>query len=92
MSEFILGACAMACVVAGHIFFQYWRRTQDRLFAIFALAFLIMAINRVAVAFLAQANEIRTHLYVVRLAAFGLILFAIIDKNRKPAASNKAGT
>jgi hypothetical protein len=45
-----------------------------------------MAANRVALSFFAD-DEVRTYLYLVRLASFLLILAAIWDKNRGQRAS-----
>lgn len=83
MRLFILGACTMACSVAGLLFLRFWRRTGERLFAIFGLAFWVLALNRIGLTLVDPANEARTHLYLGRLAAFVLILAAIIDKNRR---------
>jgi hypothetical protein len=76
------GALAMAYFVAGMFFLRFWRDTKDRLFASFAFAFLLLGIQRVAQGLSNVATENLTHLYVIRLAAFLLILWAIIDKNR----------
>ena len=57
MKDFLLGGCMMACAVAGLMFYQYYRRTRDRLFAIFAVAFFIMAINRTGLAIVEHGNE-----------------------------------
>lgn len=80
-NEFMLGAIVMACLVIGLFFLRFWRRSHDRLFLIFAVAFWVLGLNWLALAF-TQVDEVRTALYGVRLLAFGLILFAIIDKNR----------
>jgi hypothetical protein len=82
MKDFISGAIMMASAVAGLFFLRFWRKTRDRLFLIFALAFWILALNRVPLLFVTE-DETRTYFYVVRLAAFLLILGAIVDKNRK---------
>jgi hypothetical protein len=83
--HFMVGAIATACLVAGIFFLRFWRKTRDRLFALFAAAFLLLALNWVALAFTSR-DEMRTALYAVRLVAFVLILVAIIDKNRSRAA------
>lgn len=83
MRLFILGACMMACSVAGLFFIRFWKKTQERLFLIFALAFWVLALNRLGLAIVATTSESRTYLYGVRLAAFALILVAIADKNRR---------
>lgn len=83
MSEFLLGATTMGFWVAGLFFLRFWFQTRDRLFAIFALAFWIMGINRFVFLMLVQVDEANSMpLYVVRLLAFSLILVAILDKNR----------
>ena len=81
MKDFLIGATVMACVVAGLFFLRFWRRTRDRLFALFSAAFWLLALNWLALAFTTR-DEVRTALYVVRLVAFLVILAAIIDKNR----------
>jgi hypothetical protein len=79
--EFMLGGLVMACGVAGLFFLRFWRKTRDRLFLMFAISFWILGLNWLALAFIEQEEQ-KTILYAVRLVAFGLILFAIIDKNR----------
>ena len=83
---FMNGAVAMGCVVAGLFFLRFWRKSHDRLFILFAIAFWLLGINRVALTFV-EADETRTYLYMVRLLAFLIILLAIIDKNRAPKSS-----
>lgn len=82
MNELIAGATAMASLVAALFFLRYWKETRDRFFAFFALAFLVFALSRAGLAFIDEATEGRTFLYLIRLLAFVLILIAIIDKNR----------
>ncbi len=84
MTQFLFGAIVMACAVAGLFFLRFWRKTRDRLFAVFAVAFWVLGLNWLALAF-TRADEVRPALYVVRLLAFLLILVAIIDKNRSRA-------
>jgi hypothetical protein len=79
---FIMGAIAMGFAVAGLFFLRFWKETGDRLFALFALAFFILAVNRVCLAFLAEQMSQGFQLYWIRFAAFLLILVAILDKNR----------
>lgn len=80
---FLLGAVVMGCLAIGLLFLRSWRRSGDRLFAVFGAAFWLLAVNWAALAFVA-GNEARTALYVLRLAAFVLILAAVFDKNRRP--------
>ena len=78
----LTGALAMAYFVAGIFFLRFWRDTSDRLFASFAFAFLLLAIQRIALGLSNAATENLILLYAIRLSAFLLILWAIIDKNR----------
>lgn len=82
MEQLISGAMTMGYAVAGLFFLRFWKRTRDRLFLLFALAFWVLAGQRLALALTTQPIEEDTVYYVVRLLAFLLILVAIIDKNR----------
>ncbi len=86
--EFTLGLLVMGCAIAGLFFLRFWRKTRDRLFAIFAVAFWLLGFNWLALAFI-QQDEVRTILYCVRLLAFVLILIAILDKNRSGRRSSQ---
>lgn len=78
-----MGAIAMASSIVALFFLRFWRETGDRLFAIFALAFLLLGVTRLGLALSPQELEGHTHWYWMRLAAFILILVAIVDKNRR---------
>jgi hypothetical protein len=83
MDQMLMGAVALASLLVGLFFFRFWRHTHDRFFLYFALAFWIEAGNRVALGLLVNANEDGALFYTVRLLAYGLILAAIWQKNRK---------
>ena len=79
-----MGTIAMASTVVALFFLRFWRETGDRLFAMFALAFLLLGITRLGLALTPQdPTEGHTYWYWVRLTAFLLILVAIVDKNRR---------
>ena len=82
VNRFILGALVMSCAAAGLFFLRFWRKTRDRLFAIFAAAFWLMGLNWLLLAFTSPEAEFRPALYLIRLLAFVLILYAILEKNR----------
>jgi hypothetical protein len=86
MDQLTAGAIAMGFGVAGLFFLRFWRETGDRLFALFALAFLTLAANRVGLSLSGRGD--REEHYWVRFLAFALILAAVWDKNRsrKPSA------
>ena len=88
-ADFLVGFTAMGCFVVALFFARFWRATGDRFFAWFALAFALFGANRCVLGFLSEDNEARPALYVVRLVAFLVIVWAVIDKNRareRPAA------
>jgi hypothetical protein len=87
MNLLMMGAVSMAFAVAGLFFFRFWKETGDRLFALFALAFVVLAVNRIGLALATDLINIRDSLYWVRLLAFSLILIAILDKNRGQKAA-----
>ena len=78
----VSGALAMGYFVAGLFFLRFWRDTRDRLFGSFAAAFFILALQRAAISLPIDPTTDQVFLYVLRLLAFLLILWAIIDKNR----------
>jgi hypothetical protein len=82
MSTLILGALAMASLVAALFFLRFWRHTRDRFFLFFAIAFFVDALDRVALGLTAVAQAHEPFFYGVRLLTYGLILAAIVDKNR----------
>jgi hypothetical protein len=79
--QIVSGAIAMGFTVAAVCFLRFWRDTNDRLFLLFALAFVVMAGGRVLYA-LAEREGIVEEYYWMRLVAFLFILVAILDKNR----------
>jgi hypothetical protein len=82
MNQMLMGAIALASVVAGLFFFRFWRSTRDSFFLYFALSFWIEAANRLALGLLV-ASELEPVFYLVRVVAYGLIVVAILQKNRK---------
>jgi hypothetical protein len=82
MDQMLLGAIATAAIVAGLFFFRFWRSTRDRFFLFFALAFWIEALSRIHLGISGHQIEDTPIDYLLRLIAYGLILIAIIDKNR----------
>jgi hypothetical protein len=86
LNRLMLGALVMACFVAGLFFLRFWRKTRDRLFVIFAVAFWLMGVNWLALSFTdpnaAEDAEYRAATYLIRLVAFVLIIYAILQKNR----------
>jgi hypothetical protein len=85
MNEFLSGAIAMGYFVSAVFFLRFWSTSKDRFFLFFATAFSIEGLNRILLSWASvhsSAPEKIPVLYVIRLAAYLLILFAIFDKNR----------
>lgn len=82
VSTLVSGLLVMGYAVAGLFFLRFWRETRDRLFGIFAGAFWLLALQRLLLALFQNPDNEQIWLYGIRLLAFVLILFAIVDKNR----------
>ena len=78
----VLGMLVTGCAVVGLFFLRFWKQTRDRFFAFFAIAFWILAVHWLVLGLTDPAYEKRIYFYLLRLAAFLLILAAIVDKNR----------
>jgi len=83
------GAVAMGWLACALFFLRFWKQSRERLFAFFSLSFVMLAANSVAAALMDALDERRYYLYLARLVAFLIILYAIWDKNR--AARNGGG-
>jgi hypothetical protein len=83
LGHFLWGALATASLTAALLFLRFWRVGGDRLFAFFALAFGVFALNWLVLGLAAPTEETRHFVYLLRLAAFVLIIAAIVDKNRR---------
>ncbi|HVV02420.1 MAG TPA: DUF5985 family protein [Verrucomicrobiae bacterium] len=83
LSTFLAGALCFGFLVAGLFFLKYWRSSRDTLFLLFALAFVLMGIERGIVNLAFGDETVVPHVYVFRLVAFCLLISGIIAKNRK---------
>jgi hypothetical protein len=83
MTEMLIGGIAVAAFVAGLFFLRFWRATGDRFFLLFAVAFWLEGGHRVFLRHWAGGDEASPFHYIVRLVAYGLIIAAIVEKNRK---------
>jgi uncharacterized membrane protein HdeD (DUF308 family) len=81
MNELIAGAIAMASLVIALFFLRFWRDARDRFFLYFALSFGIEGVHRIVSALTYDDAEDTPWHYLVRLLAYGLILWAILEKN-----------
>lgn len=81
--DFLAGAVAFGFGVCALFFLSYWKRTRDELFLAFAVAFLLLGLGQTTLALADIPTEERGSVYLLRLAAFMLILMAIWRKNRR---------
>lgn len=89
MTDLLTGAITMASLVISLFFLRFWRNTSDRFFLYFSLSFFIEGMHRVYSAVNDNGGEDSPLHYLIRLLAYGLILWAILEKNlpRKDSAS-----
>jgi hypothetical protein len=80
---FLSGAITLGFLVGGLFFLRFWRRTGDKLFLAFSLAFGLLGVAQIVIAMTNVYFEDRSAAYLVRLAAFAIIIVAIGRKNRK---------
>ncbi len=81
IAAFFSGVITMGFTVGAVFFLRFWVRTKDSLFFVFALAFLLLALNQALTTLLGLPLEERSWIYLLRLAAFTLLIFAILRKN-----------
>lgn len=79
---FLSGAVALGYMLAALFFLKFWKRTADVLFLCFAGAFALLSVGQVVVASANIYIEDSSAAYLVRLAAFAIIILAVWRKNR----------
>ncbi|HEY0131554.1 MAG TPA: DUF5985 family protein [Allosphingosinicella sp.] len=81
--DFLSGAITAGFAVAGFFFLRFWKRTRESLFLAFAAAFWLLGLGQALLTFTDIPVEERSWLFLLRLAAFSLILVSIWRKNRR---------
>ena len=83
VAVFLWGFTACAAAAISVTFARYWRRSGDRFFLWFTIAFALLSAERFLALAVREGPEVRSpFLYVVRLAAFVMIIVGIVEKNR----------
>lgn len=80
---FLSGAVTILFALAGLFFLRSWKRTGDRLFLNFGLAFWLLSLHQALLSLAGIPVEERSWTYLLRLAAFALIIGSIWRKNSK---------
>jgi hypothetical protein len=81
--DFLGGAIVMGFAVATLLFLKFWHRTREGLFLAFAGSFLLLGVTQTLLSLGDFVDEQRSWLYLLRLAAFLLILLALFLQNRR---------
>lgn len=81
IASILAGVTVAAAWAIALFFWRFWKRTSDRLFAFFAVAFLLLGLERLGIGLM--TGRVESYFYFIRLCAFLLIIYAIVDKNRK---------
>lgn len=79
---FLTGAISLSCLVVALFFLRFWRNTRDPFFIYFAASFALEGVARAAAAFV-QLDDNNPMFYGFRVIAYGLIIVAIWQKNRR---------
>ena len=83
MRDVVAGMLVMGYGVAALFFLRFWRRSGERIFAFFATAFVLLALQRFGLAIVDLIPIGPTPLYTLRLLAFVVLLAGILEKNRQ---------
>jgi hypothetical protein len=81
LTAFVGGAVTLGFLAVSLSFLGFWRRAGDSLFLAFAAAFALLAANQGLVILLNAPDETLGAVYLLRLAAFLLIIWAVLRKN-----------
>lgn len=91
MSSLIAGAIVMACAIIGLIFLRFWRSSRDPFFIYFAASFWIQGAQWLHSGTAGATSDYSPVYYLARLIAYGLIAYAILNKNYGHAARGSGG-
>lgn len=80
--DFLSGSITLGFLIAALFFLRFWRRTDDGLFLAFATAFALLGLGQGIQALASIPQEERSYVFLIRLAAFTIIIAAIVRKNR----------
>ena len=83
MNQFLYGMNTMGFLTAGLFFWRFWQKSSDTLFVAFAAAFLLFALDQFFHAMETAPTTLVAWAFLFRLAGFGLLIFAVMQKNLK---------
>jgi hypothetical protein len=83
LATFLDGGRAVFCVIIALCFLRLGRATHDRLYHAFAIAFVLLAASSTLIGLGVASADWSVYAFLPRLLAFLVIIWAIIDKNRR---------
>jgi hypothetical protein len=84
MNAFLLGGASIAFACIALFFVRFWRESRDGFHLLFATAFALLAVQRVFLVVLSDDREALPASYLLRFAAYVLIVVAVVRKNAPP--------
>lgn len=85
LNAMLAGAIMVSAWAISVFFLRFWSKTGDHLFACFAVAFLLLGVEKVAIVFLSVDHQFVA--YLIRLTSFLFIIFGVWNKNRNNSRS-----
>lgn len=82
MTEAFHGGAGIASLAVALFFWRFYRATGDPFHQLFCAAFVVFGLNRFLLVGVEDTDEGGVVAYAIRAAAFGLIIAAILQKNR----------
>jgi len=76
----------MGSLTIARFFLRCWRASRARFFLYVALSFATEGVHRIYTALQMETSESSPIHYLIRLFAYALILWAIVEKNLPPRA------
>ncbi|MFP5390552.1 MAG: DUF5985 family protein [Gammaproteobacteria bacterium] len=87
MNQLLGGCIAMGSLTIALFFLRFWQTSRDRFFLYFALSFALEGVHRFVSELYPEVSESSPLHYLIRLLAYLLILWAIVEKNLPPRGS-----
>jgi hypothetical protein len=91
LASMLTGALVTACALAGLVFLRFWKSSHDPLFVWFALSFWLQGGQWLASALVGEHSEQAPWQYLLRLLAYGLLGFAIVQRNLRRRGPPEGG-
>ncbi|HZP97975.1 MAG TPA: DUF5985 family protein [Reyranella sp.] len=82
LASVLAGSVSTLALVVALFFVRFWMRTRDAFFLLFAAAFAIDGVSRLVLTLARYSDESEAYYYLPRLVMFGLIIAAVLLKNR----------